>query len=91
MNPNAYPATNVPSAEPAGPQRRRPVTPFAARAVRGCLRAALLACGLVPFAPRAAGADEVDEATLQRALDRTVRVFPGFNVSLRSGMFWHYL
>lgn len=60
MNPNAYPATNVPSAEPAGPQRRRPVTPFAARAVLGCLLAALLACGLVPFAPRAAGADEVD-------------------------------
>lgn len=67
MNPNAYPATNVPSAEPAGPQRRRPVTPFAARAVLGCLLAALLACGLVPFAPRAAGADEVDEAAVAEA------------------------
>ena len=57
MNSNAYPATNVPSAEPVRPQRRRPAAPFAARAVLGCLLAALLACGLVPFAPRAAGAD----------------------------------
>ena len=36
-------------------------------------------------------ADDVDPAALQRALDRTVDVFPGFNVCLRSGMFWHYL
>ena len=36
-------------------------------------------------------ADEVDEQALQRALDATVAQFPGFNVSLRSGMFWHYL
>ncbi len=35
--------------------------------------------------------DEVDPAVLQHALDRTVAVFPGFNVCLRSGMFWHYL
>ena len=67
MNPNAYPATNVPSAEPVRPQRRRPAAPFAARAVLGCLLAALLACGLVPFAPRAAGADEVDEAAVAEA------------------------
>nr|WP_238996993.1 hypothetical protein [Gordonibacter urolithinfaciens] len=33
----------------------------------GCLLAALLACGLVPFAPRAAGADEVDEAAVAEA------------------------
>lgn len=36
-------------------------------------------------------ADEVDEGALQRALEKTVEVFPNFNVSLRSGMFWHYL
>lgn len=35
--------------------------------------------------------DEVDEAALQRALERTVDEFPNFNVCLRSGMFWHYL
>ncbi len=34
--------------------------------------------------------DEVDEQALQRALDAAVAQFPGFNVSLRSGMFWHY-
>ncbi|MEC4176536.1 alcohol acetyltransferase [Adlercreutzia sp. R7] len=36
-------------------------------------------------------ADEVDEAALQRALDAAVALFPGFNVCLRSGLFWHYL
>ena len=36
-------------------------------------------------------ADEVDPDMLQRALDRTADTFPGFNVCLRSGMFWHYL
>lgn len=36
-------------------------------------------------------ADEVDPAALQRALDRTIARFPGFNVCLRSGFFWHYL
>ena len=36
-------------------------------------------------------ADEVDPASLQRALEKTAEVFPGFNVCLRSGMFWHYL
>lgn len=36
-------------------------------------------------------ADEVDAGALQRALDAAVALFPGFNVSLRSGMFWHYL
>lgn len=35
--------------------------------------------------------DEVDPEVLQHALEKTVDVFPGFNVSLRSGMFWHYL
>ncbi|MRX82838.1 phthiocerol/phthiodiolone dimycocerosyl transferase family protein [Eggerthella guodeyinii] len=35
--------------------------------------------------------DDVDPATLQRALERTAAVFPNFNVCLRSGMFWHYL
>lgn len=36
-------------------------------------------------------ADEVEPTALQRALDATVALFPGFNVCLRSGMFWHYL
>lgn len=36
-------------------------------------------------------ADEVDPAALQRALDKTVELFPNFNVCLKSGMFWHYL
>ena len=36
-------------------------------------------------------ADEVDPASLQRALDGAVALFPGFNVCLRSGLFWHYL
>lgn len=35
--------------------------------------------------------DEIDPATLQRALEKAVDTFPGFNVCLRSGMFWHYL
>lgn len=35
--------------------------------------------------------DEVDPAVLQHALDRAVALYPGFNVCLRSGMFWHYL
>ena len=36
-------------------------------------------------------ADEVDPDLLQHALEKTVDTFPGFNVCLRSGMFWHYL
>lgn len=67
MNPNAHPTVTVPTAEGGDPQRRRPAAPLAARAVLGCLLAALLACGLVPFAPRAAGADEVDEAAVAEA------------------------
>ncbi len=43
------------------------------------------------FRYAAALADDVDPAILQRALEKTVNVFPGFNVCLRSGMFWHYL
>lgn len=67
MNPNPHPTVTVPTAEGGAPQRRRPAAPLAARAVLGCLLAALLACGLVPFAPRAAGADEVDEAAVAEA------------------------
>ncbi len=33
----------------------------------------------------------VDPAVLQQALDQTVAQYPGFNVKLRSGLFWHYL
>lgn len=36
-------------------------------------------------------ADDIDPEALQRALEKTVAVFPNFNVCLRSGMFWHYL
>lgn len=35
--------------------------------------------------------EAVDARDLQWALTRTVQDFPGFNVCLRSGMFWHYL
>lgn len=35
--------------------------------------------------------EDVDPDSLQRAVDRAVDVFPGFNVTLRSGLFWHYL
>ncbi len=36
-------------------------------------------------------AAEVNPFALQVALNRTVARYPGFNVSLRTGMFWHYL
>ncbi len=36
-------------------------------------------------------ADDIDERSLQRALDRAIEAYPTFNVCLRSGMFWHYL
>ncbi|MDR2107895.1 MAG: hypothetical protein LBP28_00325 [Coriobacteriales bacterium] len=36
-------------------------------------------------------ADDIDPDALQDALDKTVAIFPSFNVSLRSGMFWYYL
>ncbi len=36
-------------------------------------------------------ADEVDPDALQRALEQALEVFPGFNVTLRAGFFWHYL
>lgn len=35
--------------------------------------------------------EDIDPVILQHALEKTVVAFPGFNVSLRSGMFWHYL
>lgn len=76
MNPNAHPTVTVPTAEGGAPQRRRPAALLAARAVLGCLLAALLACGLVPFAPRAAGADEVDEAAVAEA-ERSVEEAQG--------------
>ena len=78
MNPNAHPTVTVPTAEGGAPQRRRPAAPLAARAVLGCLLAALLACGLVPFAPRAAGADEVDEAAVaERAVEEAQGALDG--------------
>ena len=43
------------------------------------------------FRLAAAMTEDVDPAALQRALDATVARFPGFNVCLRSGLFWHYL
>ena len=80
MNPNAHPTVTVPTAEGGAPQRRRPAALLAARAVLGCLLAALLACGLVPFAPRAAGADEVDEAAVaeaERAVEEALGALDG--------------
>ena len=35
--------------------------------------------------------DEVDELVLQEALDKTVEVYPNFNVNLKKGLFWNYL
>lgn len=35
--------------------------------------------------------EDVDPGALQRALDRALDVFPGFSVTLKSGLFWHYL
>ncbi len=35
--------------------------------------------------------EDVDGACLQQALDRALERFPGFNVRLRSGLFWRYL
>lgn len=35
--------------------------------------------------------EEVDGATLQRAVDRTLLEFPYFNSILKRGMFWYYL
>lgn len=35
--------------------------------------------------------EPVDPDALQRALDATLQALPGFNVTLRSGFFWHYL
>lgn len=47
--------------------------------------------GQTVFRFSATMADEVDPVALQAALDRAVARFPGFNVKLRSGLFWHYL
>jgi hypothetical protein len=35
--------------------------------------------------------NDIDPDALQDALNKTVAVFPSFNVCLRSGMFWYYL
>ncbi len=35
--------------------------------------------------------EPVDADILQQALNATIEAFPGFNVVLRSGFFWHYL
>lgn len=35
--------------------------------------------------------EAVDADALQRALDDALALFPGFNVCLRAGLFWHYL
>lgn len=34
---------------------------------------------------------EIDPHALQEALDEVIVRYPGFNVALRSGIFWHYL
>lgn len=43
------------------------------------------------FRYAAAMDEEVDPEVLQQALDRAVDRFPTFAVSLRTGLFWHYL
>lgn len=35
--------------------------------------------------------DDIDETILQNALNKTIEVFPNFNVNLKRGMFWYYL
>lgn len=35
--------------------------------------------------------EDVDEDSLQRALDKTIREFPHFNCILKRGLFWYYL
>ena len=35
--------------------------------------------------------EDIDEKSLQKALERTVEGFPNFNVNLRKGVFWYYL
>ncbi|WP_165062539.1 alcohol acetyltransferase [Adlercreutzia sp. ZJ154] len=35
--------------------------------------------------------DEVNPEVLQKALEHTIERFPGFNVCLRNGAFWHHL
>ena len=35
--------------------------------------------------------DDIDKEILQHALNKTVEVFPNFNVNLRKGFFWYYL
>ena len=47
--------------------------------------------GQTVFRFSATMSEPVSPKALQIALDRTVERFPGFNVKLRSGIFWHYL
>ncbi len=35
--------------------------------------------------------ENVEPECLQAALDAAIEIFPGFNVTLKSGLFWHYL
>ena len=35
--------------------------------------------------------DECDPILLQQALNKTVEVYPNFNVNLKKGLFWYYL
>lgn len=35
--------------------------------------------------------EEIDGKILQKALDKTIDIFPNFNVNLRRGFFWNYL
>ncbi len=35
--------------------------------------------------------DNIDEEILQKALDKTVSIFPNFNVNLKKGFYWYYL
>ena len=35
--------------------------------------------------------DNVDEVILQIALNKTIEIYPNFNVNLKKGIFWYYL
>ena len=35
--------------------------------------------------------DNIDESSLQIALDNTIEIYPNFNVNLKKGIFWYYL
>lgn len=35
--------------------------------------------------------DDIEEEILQKALNKTIKIFPNFNVNLKKGFYWYYL